>query len=336
MTSVPRPGYLDLPMPSSEPLVIRLGIMCRVDGWEKRSALREAMLSGVPDAYVKLEYKFFVGTASNTTTGKLRSKGESAAVVMQKVREESEKFGDMVVLEDVEDIPERISEKRFQALRWGASVPKEEYDYFMTMDSDSFCRLRTLAQRLSLVYSNLKPRQEPILVGNMGSHDVYWENTSPPDGTKDGKFVEDVWFTGPKFPYPVGIGYMLSSDLTATILTADPPVPHHINYPYDDVMIGSWMAALKSFHNASTVFETPKRRYMPKHQLHPKPYLPYVVEARLIDDKRGRHDFWHRGLLERSVSWDTACVHRIKPTEMRRLRGMREVSGEWEDMPRRL
>ena len=88
---------------------------------------------------------------------------------------------------------------------------------------------------------------------------------------------------------------------------------------------------MKSFHNSSMVFKSPRgKRYPPSHRVYPKPYLPYIVDARLIDDKPGWHDFWHRGALERSVSWDTACVHRITPTEMRNFRQMKEVKDEWD------
>jgi len=41
----------------------------------------------------------------------------------------------------------------------------------------------------------------------MGSQTVYWENTVG-DGGND-PLVEDSWIAGPRYPYPVGIGYML-------------------------------------------------------------------------------------------------------------------------------
>ena len=104
---VPRPVYLDTPL--EKPLVIRLGIISRVDGFGKRQALREAMLVGVPSDYVQLDYKFFVGTVPNTTEG---------AAIAEKITEENRVYGDMMVLNDIADVPLRISEKRFAAIRW--------------------------------------------------------------------------------------------------------------------------------------------------------------------------------------------------------------------------
>lgn len=87
------------------------------------------------------------------------------------------------------------------------TVPPDQYDYAMTMDSDTFCRFQNLARRLRYVFPSLKPRDEPILVGRMSRHTVYYENTVP-DGN-DQADEEDQWVSGPVYPYPVGIGYML-------------------------------------------------------------------------------------------------------------------------------
>jgi len=103
-----KPAYLASPPPSS-PVVIRLAIMSRVDEFERRHALREAMLRGIPEAYVKLTYKFFVG----------RDPGGVLSLPMtRKLQKEVEEFGDMKILDNVPDIPERISEKRFWAVKW--------------------------------------------------------------------------------------------------------------------------------------------------------------------------------------------------------------------------
>lgn len=80
----------------------------------------------------------------------------------------------------------------------------------MTMDSDTFCRFRTLARRIRYMYSNLKPREEPILIGSMSKKDVYWQNTvRDTNATGIKAKEEDLWVKGPVYPYPVGIGYML-------------------------------------------------------------------------------------------------------------------------------
>jgi len=77
----------------------------------------------------------------------------------------------------------------------------------MTIDSDTFCRFRLLAQRLQHLYPMARPREKPAMVGRMGSHLVYFENTVP-DDTEDDK-AEDHLVKGRWYPYPLGIGYML-------------------------------------------------------------------------------------------------------------------------------
>lgn len=77
----------------------------------------------------------------------------------------------------------------------------------MTIDSDTFCRLPALARRLAHVYPSLKPTEEPILIGRMAGHLVYFENTVA-DGNLDDE-QEDAYVKGPWYDYPMGIGYML-------------------------------------------------------------------------------------------------------------------------------
>jgi hypothetical protein len=54
---------------------------------------------------------------------------------------------------------------------------------------------------------NLNPRKDPILIGRLGAHRTYFQNTVPDeiDDPKD----EDEVLKGPWFSYPSGIGYML-------------------------------------------------------------------------------------------------------------------------------
>lgn len=104
----PKPPHLDTPL--EKPLVIRMAIISRVDGFERRQALRDAMLVGVPAQDIQLDYRFFVGKAHENNPD-----GPS---MKEKLKEENQKHNDVVVLDDLPDVPERISEKRFAALKW--------------------------------------------------------------------------------------------------------------------------------------------------------------------------------------------------------------------------
>lgn len=86
-------------------------------------------------------------------------------------------------------------------------MPGHEYDYSMTIDSDTFCRFQALARRVRHYYSELRPQEEPILIGRMGVHLIYLKNTIPDDNLGDAD--EDFVMKGPWYAYPSGIGYML-------------------------------------------------------------------------------------------------------------------------------
>ena len=87
------------------------------------------------------------------------------------------------------------------------SVSHHRYDYSMTIDSDTFVRFHTLVRRLHHLYPTLKPRQEPIAIGRMQPHLMYW-NSEVEDRDAD-PTSEDLYFKGPWYSYPMGIGYLI-------------------------------------------------------------------------------------------------------------------------------
>lgn len=117
----------------------------------------------------------------------------------------------------------------------------------------------------------------------------------------------------------------------------DPPVAHHINYPSDDVMIGSWIAALKFYHDPDAKFVTTEHDPPPDRVVHPDPLLPYELDTEIIDDQVGWHDVWRKedgedGQGKRGIGWDSVCIHRMGIAQMRALRAMQEVKDEWDKM----
>lgn len=129
---------------------------------------------------------------------------------------------------------------------------------------------------------------------------------------------------------------MCSSNITQTILSLDPPVAHHINYPSDDVMIGSWIGSLRYFPDPNATFVTTARSSAPPSTpslpVQPKPLLPYIVNTTVVDDKEGWHDVREESTKdkERPIGWDSVCVHRMKIEQMRSLREMDEIKREWD------
>ncbi|KAF9000316.1 galactosyltransferase-domain-containing protein [Cyathus striatus] len=324
----PRPSWLDVP--PLEPLVLRVAIISKADEFNRRQALRDAVFHGVRESEVKMVYKFFVGHSVGNTTS-------DAKII--RLETEKQTFNDIIQLDDIDDRRNRISEKRFAALKWGGSVPRNTYDYFMTMDSDTFVRFGTLARRMPVIFNeDVNPREQDIIIARMRGHDMYWINRVE-DGNKDSDTKEDQFIRGPWFKYPVGIGYMLSSRLVDTLLETNPPVPHHIRYPYDDVMVGSWIASLKNFHDPRAQFWTlpefehdPISRlpHRPSQIIHPKPILPHKVDVNIMNDWVGWHDYVGRGGRQGSFSWSSVCVHHVSADEIRKFRKMKEIKDEWE------
>ncbi|KAF8888697.1 galactosyltransferase-domain-containing protein [Gymnopilus junonius] len=319
--NVSRPHWLDVPLP--EPLVLRIAVITRVDAYERRQSLRDNIFRGVGEKDISMVYRFFVGAAPHTEQGNTDRR---------LVEEENRKHNDIIVLDDIDDIPERISEKRYAAFKWAGSVPNSTYDYFLTVDSDTFVRFMPLARRLPQLYGDKKinPREDPLIIGRMGSHLTYFLPTVP-DGNKD-EHLQDMHVKGPWFPYPIGIGYMISSALVNIFLSTDPPLTHHIHYPSDDVMIGTWIASLRYFPDKTIEFEEiPKNENDTSHtRFYPEPYLPYAVDTLIINDVPGWHDFPARGGQEGPITWDSICIHRLKAHEMKELRNRPEFLLEWD------
>lgn len=79
----------------------------------------------------------------------------------------------------------------------------------MTMDSDTFVRFKALARRIAYTFENqtVNPRTQAVMIGRMKPYRYYWLNAVSDD--ENGILKEDTLIAGPKYQYPVGIGYML-------------------------------------------------------------------------------------------------------------------------------
>lgn len=105
-----RPAYLSSSL--ERPLVIRLAIIARVDAFERRQVIREAVLGGIKGEDVKIDHRFFVARPKG---GKWTVKGMKIRWGLQRERKT---YGDVEVIQSFTDVGERISEKRFEAIKW--------------------------------------------------------------------------------------------------------------------------------------------------------------------------------------------------------------------------
>ncbi|GJJ08179.1 hypothetical protein Clacol_002387 [Clathrus columnatus] len=315
-----RPGWLDVPR-MGDPLLFRVAVISHPSEVHRRQYIRDLIFAGVPPNEIQIDYRFFVGLPLEDEFGE----------VSDEIWREQERHKDMVIIQKP-DVYERISEKRYAALKWADSFSNASYDYFMTMDSDTFVRFRALARRFPVIFpdGNVDPRQQPIMIGRMKPHWFYWLTNVTDESVTINE--EDTQIAGPKYKYPVGIGYIFSSFLVKILLSTQPPVPHHIHYPYDDVMIGSWIAALKNYHQPDLTFRYSKHSWnVLSQKAHPQPLLPSPVNTLIVDDL-GWHDYPGRQYghkFEGSISWNSVCIHHIHTEEIPMLRRLKEFRGEW-------
>lgn len=316
-----RPSWMDLPLPL-EPLAFRVAVMSHPSEVERRQLIRDNIFKGVRPSEIDLKYCFVLGLPDNVP----------AERKMDTLRKEQEKHGDLEVM-DIDDARDRLSQKRYHALKWAEAFSNTSYDYFMTIDSDTFVRFGALARRLPTVLEgkNIDPRKDATMVARMGSHWWYWLGTVSDENKESTE--EDLRLDGPWYPYPIGIGYMLSSYLVKQFLSAKPPLPHHIAYPCDDVMIGSWISSLNVFADPQHTFRVSKRNdWNIDVGIRPDPLLPEPVNTIVVDD-HGWHDYKGRPSVEEyggPIGWDSVCIHHVRESEIKSLREIEELQGEWD------
>jgi len=102
----PRPQYLRTEI--VDPVVIRLAIMSRASNFNGRRLLRDTMLEGIPPAYARVEYLFFIGKPVG---------GMNDTSLQNEVARENQIYNDLEIL-DIDDSWNTISVKRFFAIRW--------------------------------------------------------------------------------------------------------------------------------------------------------------------------------------------------------------------------
>lgn len=108
---------------------------------------------------------------------------------------------------------------------------------------------------------------------------------------------------------------------------------HHMAYPWDDVMIGSWIASLYIFAKPDEQFTAggPQGRRV---VVHPQPPLREPMTTKVVNDLDGWHDFYGRanpGDATWHYGWDSMCVHKIKAHEMMVLRNVSAIRDEWDN-----
>ncbi|GJJ06704.1 hypothetical protein Clacol_000899 [Clathrus columnatus] len=320
-----RPLWMDSP-PTQPPLSLRVAVLSHPKEVQRRQLIRDNLFKGVRRNEIHIDYRFLVG---------LPVDGDN--VVEKKVeqlKEEEKEKGDLVIVE-IKEAFNRLSEKRFAALKWADSFSNTSYDYFMNLDSDTFVRFGPLARRLPTVLKgkNVNPREDPIIIARMRPHWWHWVTTVS-DQNQDST-DQDLRLDGPWYSYPIGIGYMLSSSLVKSMVTTRVPLPHHIHFPNDDVMIGSWISSLKTFPDPEHSFRVSRQHdWNLDTTISPQPLHPNIIDTLVVNDIDGWHDYPGRANVEEiggSVEWNSVCIHHIKEDEIKLFRKVPEFQGDWKE-----
>lgn len=285
------PDWLRPPAGSASaagPLQLRIAVVSVADEFAVRTYLREWIYNRtqVPGDEVQFELKFFIGRHPRG-----RWFDSDAGNVDGRVLQEAARYGD-VELVDAHEGRWSVAQKRFAALKWAASVPPSEYDFFFTVDSDSFVRLAALARKMRYMRPDLlNPRTTPILWGDMMYNWRHWRKSPDPN-------LPDEQYAGDWYQFPVGIGYLMSSALAARLNNVSHLLAHNVPYYSDDVAVGSWI----SEHAPETIF---------------------------ITDRGGFHDPPLHGQVPHPIEYGTVLIHHLTLDEMRYLRAMQQWEGEW-------
>lgn len=191
-------------------------IITRAEADQRRGVIRETWLNGITMS-MSIGYKFVIGTYGLTET------------TLENLKLENSVYGDILALNyTLTDSYENLSHKVLNAIRWvGQNV---NATYIMKADDDVYINLEYFLERLS------KEITERKLV-------IYGYIITGVNPLTDGKWAEKNWIFCPNyFPYPVGIGYIISNGVAKFIMENYKRLK---SYKNDDVSIGNWIAPTK-------------------------------------------------------------------------------------------
>ena len=101
---------------------------------DRRDAIRESWMQDANKLPLKLVVKFFIGTANETAEEKAR----------WGIAEEAEKYGDIVMLDTVQDAYQTIMHKGREAFRW--YVEHYRFRFLLKTDDDCYVNLRLIPE----------------------------------------------------------------------------------------------------------------------------------------------------------------------------------------------
>ncbi|EDO30842.1 predicted protein [Nematostella vectensis] len=154
---------------------------------------------------------------------------------------ENKRYGDLLILENLEDGYKRLSLKVLETIKWIDS--NVDCSYVLKVDDDSFVRLDLLVNELKTVYNQ---------------DNLYWGFfRGDANVKKRGPWAEKNWILCDHYlPYADGGGYVLASKLVRFVARNSELLQL---YNSEDVSVGAWLAPLKIHRVHDTRFNTEYR-----------------------------------------------------------------------------
>ena len=181
----------------------------------KRKAIRETWGKTV-SKYDDIKYSFAMGNI-----GVAKSK-------LSEVQRENETFGDIMLLEGVEEVYTKLSRKVLRAFVWGGR--NIDAVYYLKTDDDSYL----VIDRLYRVLTEENKPTKKMLLGQIYVRSIPFLN---------GKWKELGWFLCKHYlDFPTGAGYILTQDVVKYLVHSSNKFLHYNN---EDTSLGSWVAPLK-------------------------------------------------------------------------------------------
>ncbi|KAI6654384.1 Beta-1,3-galactosyltransferase 6-like [Oopsacas minuta] len=197
------------------PLLLYIIIITAPDKYLQREAIRNSWVKTLINNN-SMKYAFFIGDIG---ISKLQ---------MDAVKEEIDKFRDIVILDDVDEVYTKLSRKVLQAFAW--TYRYIDAVYYLKTDDDCFIVIDNLYA--TLTNGNLVTKK--LIFGKIAKFYRV---------LRDGKWAEPNWFLcGIYLPYSLGLGYIITQDVVNYLTGNSNRLMHYNN---EDTSLGSWIAPLE-------------------------------------------------------------------------------------------
>ena len=213
-----------------EPYLLLVLVHAKADDRTRRDAIRQTWVSDFRGLLnPPVQYRFVVG-------------GDRLGLdLVKQLLSEAERFGDMIILEDVSDSHLSLTQRTLDS--FSHVLENFQFKYILKCDDDSFVDLPRVATELQRRQYHARFYWGFM----MGYNHIHFY----------GHYAEHEWTLCERYmPYAVGGGYVVSRDLVQLLVTNK---PHLKQYACEDVSMGVWLAPYNIERQHDTRFNTEAR-----------------------------------------------------------------------------